>query len=353
EPVRRTSVTRGMACNQGTFRVEETDAAGTCTAVVAGTLIARERTMTFIPDVPWVMGKRYKLTLVSGTNDSCDAGELCDPSSALSFDPLAGLGGGDGGGPALTMPFTGGAPSKGTYMMNTGAPATDVNGNGVVDSSEQMRTENRAAMHITSTTGSINSATFNGNTCGDAAVDNKKGCTYLVGAMPVVMGEATTTCPLPGGATAATCIPVQMSAQTMFGTSITMAADIGLTTISTATGTQIMRIRQGTGGQVMGYIIDNGGTPKIMVALDLYMDAPDMSVTLSSHDLHSKQLSLVLEGPVTFLDDGRISIALSNTADVPVDVSISGPASGHVKMSIPKGEMNLQLVSPAPRGVSL
>ncbi|HUS29857.1 MAG TPA: Ig-like domain-containing protein, partial [Kofleriaceae bacterium] len=69
EPVRRTSVTRGMACNQGTFRVEETDAAGTCTAVVAGTLIARERTMTFIPDAPWVMGKRYKLTLVSGTND--------------------------------------------------------------------------------------------------------------------------------------------------------------------------------------------------------------------------------------------------------------------------------------------
>jgi hypothetical protein len=208
-------------------------------------------------------------------------------------------------------------------------------------------------MHITGTTNSIEGATFSGNTCGDATVDDKKGCTYLVGAMPVVMGDVTTTCPLPGGASAASCIPVTMSAQMMLGTSLTMAAETAIATIDSDTGTQVMRIRQGAGGEITGYIVDNGGMPKIVLALDLYMDAPDMSILLSSHDLHSKQLSLVLEGPVTFLADGRISIALANTADVPIDVSVSGPASGHVKMNIPKGEMNLQLLSPTPRGVSL
>ena len=91
----------------------------------------------------------------------------------------------------------------------------------------------------------------------------------------------------------------------------------------------------------------------MMATLDLYMDAPDMSILLSSHDLHSKKLTVTLEGAVTFLTDGRIAIGLSNTADLPVTVSISGPASGTVNMVVPMGEMKLQLISPAPRGVSL
>jgi len=85
------------------------------------------------------------------------------------------------------------------------------------------------------------------------------------------------------------------------------------------------------------------------------MDAPDMSITLSSHDLHSKKLSVQLEGPLTFLPDGRISISLANTADMPVQVNIDAPLgiAGSVNMIVPKGEMRLQLLSPALRGVSL
>jgi hypothetical protein len=105
---------------------------------------------------------------------------------------------------------------------------------------------------------------------------------------------------------------------------------------------------------VKGYIIDDGaGKPKMVTTLDLYMDAPDMSVLLSSHDLHSKKMTLKLEGPVTFLPDGRIAISLANIEDVPVTVAISGPLSGTVKMVLPKGAMHLQLSSPALRGVSL
>ncbi|HEY5926198.1 MAG TPA: hypothetical protein VIV11_31150, partial [Kofleriaceae bacterium] len=108
-------------------------------------------------------------------------------------------------------------------------------------------------------------------------------------------------------------------------------------------------------GPVTGYLIDRNGTPTMVLALDLYMDAPDMSITLSSHDLHSKPLSVQLEGPLEFLPDGRIAISLSNTADLPVEIAIDAPLgiSGSVRLIVPKGEMRLQLLSPAQRGVQL
>jgi len=354
EPIRRTSVTRGTACGQGSFRVEEVDGAGNCTAVVAGTLMTSDRTLTFVADEPWSDTKKYKLSLISGGNGACDAGELCDPGGAMSFDPLNGMQGGDSGGNPLVIPFTGAAPTGGTFLVTSANPFTDYNGSGGIDSSEQKRAENRAKMRITNVTG-FAGATFTGNTCDAMPVNNKEGCMYLLGAMPVEMGEVSTTCPLPGGATAASCVPVTMGPQAMYATSLTMAADTGtiIGTINTDTNVSVMRIREPSGGPAMGYIVDNGGTPKMVAQLELYMDAPDMSIVLSSHDLHSKPLSVSLEGPLTFQDNGQIAIALTNTADLTVDVAISGPISGHVTMIIPKGEMHLQLVSPAPRGVSL
>ena len=106
-------------------------------------------------------------------------------------------------------------------------------------------------------------------------------------------------------------------------------------------------------GPVTGYIVDEGGTPTLIVELGLYMDAPDMSVPLSDHDLHSKPLTAILRGPMTFLPDGRISIALANTADLPVVVNIDAPlgVDGRVNMIVPANEMKLSLVSPSSRGV--
>jgi hypothetical protein len=82
------------------------------------------------------------------------------------------------------------------------------------------------------------------------------------------------------------------------------------------------------------------------------MDAPDMSIPLASHDLHSKPLSVTLAGPVKFLADGRIAIAAANTADVGVSVTVDAGliGSGKVNMNIPRGEMHLQLVSAPIRG---
>lgn len=349
-PVRRNSVTRGTACNQGSVRVEEVDAAGVnCTAVVAGTLMTHDRAIQFVPDKPWEVGKKYRLTLVSGGNGNCDAGELCGPGGAMSFDSLNGTESGDAGGGDLKIVFTAEAPTGGTYMYATAAPWSDVNGSGFMDSSEQAYDENRAAMRILGTTGAINSASFDDPDC-DPSTPEKENCMYLLGAMPTVMEPVTTEC----NGLAAQCQPLTLSPQAMYATSLSMTAQTALAPIGTKTGTNVMRIREPSGGPVKGYIIDGGnGKPKMVVNLDLYMDAPDMSVLLSSHDLHSKKLTLKLEGPVTFLADGRIAISLANIEDVPVTVAISGPLSGTVKMVLPKGAMHLQLSSPALRGVSL
>src|SRR6185503_18079901 len=136
------------ACNTGDVRIEEVDTAGACTAAVPGTLITRDRSLSFIPDQEWTAGKRYRLTLISGGNDNCDALELCGLQAAANFDPLSGIEGGNGGGPALAITFTGADRSGGTFMMTSPFPFTDINGSGFRDSSEQLRDDNRAALRI-------------------------------------------------------------------------------------------------------------------------------------------------------------------------------------------------------------
>ncbi len=352
QPVRAASIVHGTACNAGSVRIEEVDGAGGCLAVVPGSLLRRDRSVAFVPDVPWVVGKHYRLSLISGSDRSCDAGEVCGLSGdAASFDPLTGtLGDGEAGGPDLVIDFVGAMPDGATFMFAEVSPYADINGSGELDTGEQRRDANRAALRIVHTTGAVSRASFDAVDCVPSTPE-VEGCMYLLGAMPVSLGEVTSSCPVPDGTPAATCVPVALSPQAMYATSLTMDAT-AVITISTATGTSVMRIREPANGPVTGYIIDDGGTPTLVVELDLYMDAPDMSITLSDHDLHSKPISISLRGPVRFLPDGRIAIAVTNVADVPVAVTIDAPlgVTGSVEMILPAGEMKLQLVSRPLRG---
>jgi hypothetical protein len=140
----------------------------------------------------------------------------------------------------------------------------------------------------------------------------------------------------------------------MYATSLSMSATVGFS-VSTTTDTTVMRMRQPAGQPLKGFIVDRNGVPTMVAKLELYMDAPDMDVLLSSHDLHSKPLEVSLEGPVTFLSDGRIAISVRNTADIPVRVNlrVSGLFDGSVDLVVPRNEMKLQLLSPLVRGGSL
>ncbi|HSK05421.1 MAG TPA: Ig-like domain-containing protein [Kofleriaceae bacterium] len=351
-PVRRTSAVLGTSCGTGSVRVEALSAGGGCTGTVPGTLLVHDRSLSFIPDQPWAVGARYRFALASGSDGSCGAGELCGANGvAASFDPLAGAESGDGGGPSLVIDFTAVAPSGATAVFARTEPRTDINGSGFVEAAEVRRDENRAALRITGTSGAIASAKFTTEDC-LSSTPEVESCMYLSGALPVALGELTTSCPLPDGSSAPSCLPVEITPQAMYATAVSMEANITIATIPAETGTTVMRLREPASGPITGYIIDGGGTPKMVVALDLYMDAPDMELTATTHDLHSKPLSVTLEGPVEFLPDGRIAIRVSNVADLPVEVSIEAPfnITGSIQMAVPAGEMKLQLVSAPLRG---
>ncbi|HEU4734715.1 MAG TPA: Ig-like domain-containing protein [Kofleriaceae bacterium] len=355
QPPKPASIVPGTACNTGSVRVEEVDAGGACVAAVAGTVIHHDRALSFVPDAPWQDGKQYRLTLVSGTNASCATGEICGISgAAASFDPLGGDTSNDAGGPNLVIDYAGTAATAATLMVTEAAPYTDVNGSGFLDTGEIRRDDNRVLLKIAGTGGLITSASFDNNTpdC-DPSTAQKEACMYLSGAMPVELMPLSHDCPLPGGETAASCVPVALSPQAMYGTSVAIDATAALiATINTPTGVSVLRIREPANGPVTGYLIDDHGTPTLVLALDVYLDAPDMSVLggLASDDLHSKPLSVVLRGPLRFLPDGRIAIAVKNVADVALTVTINAIFSGSVDLLIPAGEMKLQLVSPPLRG---
>lgn len=355
QPLNHNSVALGTQCNAGDVRVEETDGNGACTAAVPGTLIVHERTIEFIPDAPWTPGTTYRLTLVSGGNTSCDAGEICGLQSAASFDPVNGMTSGAAGGPNMVIDFTGAPAATGTFVFTDTEPFTDLNGSGLVDGPEVARLENAAALRITGTHGFVAKASWNGADC-IASTTEVENCQFLQGAMPTTMLDVQMNCMLPNGQSVPSCIPVAMSPQVMFGTSTSIHAttSVGLA-LDNPTGAVIMRLREPSSGPITGYIYDAGGTPHLQVELALYMDAPDMSITLSTHDLHSKPLQLVLDGPVNFLEDGRIAIDLSNTADMPVTINISNSllGSGAVDLLVPQGLMTLQLISPPVRGALL
>jgi hypothetical protein len=351
-PALASSLVVGTTCDTGAIRIETVDDTGACTGVVPGTLLRHARDLAFVPDVPWVTGQAYRLRLVSGPDATCDAGEICGANGrAARFEPLAGMGTTAGGGPDLIVAFTGAAAASRTTLLASASPAADINGSGQLDAVETAPDTNRVALRIASTSGLITSAAFTGADC-VPQTPQQEACMYVAGAIPATLGDKRDNCPLPDGTTAATCVPVEMTPQAMYSTSITMtAAALGIG-IQSTTGMSVMRMRQPANAPLEGYIVDDGGTPKLVTALDLYMDAPDMTVPLATSDMHSKQLSVLLEGPVAFQPDGRLALSLSNVADVPITVGITAPLgiTGTVKLVVPKGEMKLQLVTPPQRG---
>jgi hypothetical protein len=352
QPLRRTSVALGATCNTGSVRVERVDGEGACIEPVAGSLVVRDREIAFIPAHPWLAGERYRLRLVSGANAPCAAGEVCGANGPpASFDPLAGTTAAASGGPDLVVAFTGTPATQATTLFAAANPAVDLNGSGRVDPGELPQTENRVALRIAGTGGLLTFANFQGPDCLPETPEVES-CMYIAGEMPAQLGERRDNCTLPDGSSVATCIPVTLGAQAMYSTAVTMTAGalgIGLTA---DTGMSVMRVREPADHPLEGYIVDRGGTPTLVVALDLYMDAPDMSLPLAQHDMHSKPLAVSLEGPLTFTPDGRIAIALRNTAEVPITVGINAPLGiqGTVNLVVPAGEMHLQLMSRPQRG---
>ncbi len=357
QPMRPDTLVEGTSCGNGGVRIEALDANGACSGPVSGTLLARDRGFRFVPARPWTVGARYRLVLNGGNDGSCDTLELCSAAGVpLNTDPLNGQG--SGGGPAAVLPFTVTAPTPDSLQPLETQPFADENGNGDVDGAEAVHDENRVAMEVAGTGGIVTDASLNGPDC-VATRTGTQVCTALHAQLPVVVGAVLPKCPIDanGAATASggPCVRVRVLPNVILNSSLSMNTTvIGLLPINNLpTHGLIMRVRE-PGGPAYGYILGEAGQtyPQFVIQQSVYLDAPDLSIAggLASHDLSSKPLTIALKGPVTFLPDGRMHVALKNLADVPLTVNISALGlSGNVDLRIPQGEMHVTLVGPPTR----
>ena len=369
QPMDVSSLTLGSACDNGAIRVEALDSGGTCTGVVAGSLIAETRSFKFIPRHPLTVNSNYRLTLVAGGNTSCDAGEICGANGVpLNPDPLNGAQASDAGGGNIVSTFTASAVNEDVFLPLRLESYSDINGNGFVDSGETARAENSAAVSIVGIGGIVSAASFldapGGSVIPEASI-------YLSGGLPVTIGqpEPLTIDGSVWGMTlaGASQIPVEVHPGVLYGTSITMDSTatvlfLDIPIADVATGMSVMRLRQ-SDGPIRGYIVQEEGVeqPQFIARLDLYMDAPDMEIEVDipllggliavNHSLHSLPLTAVVKGPVTFLDDGRVRIEQSNVDAINLDIDLTSIAgNGSVSLQIGAGGMRLNVIGNPLKG---
>lgn len=134
------------------------------------------------------------------------------------------------------------------------------------------------------------------------------------------------------------------------------------------TGPMVMRIRHAGADRaqpVPGFISTHPDTGALWfeTELDVYMDAPylhpDIDLTDLDHNMRSFPINgIQLEGPITFLDDGRMQIHLANSNPLDLGIAITGNVLGGLgdvfvgspntalTLRIPPGELVLNYVSP-------
>ncbi|KXO14065.1 hypothetical protein AKG98_129 [Moritella sp. JT01] len=358
------SIRLGETCNTGSFRVEivEPNGLGHCVGTVPGVLNYENKILTFSPDENWQdQGSNlYRYSLISSEGATkggvdCSTGEvLCSvqgyplQTTLLKSDSRE-----DHGGPDMLMPFRAVPASKLVFnplMM----PTTDTNRDYRWDDiKEEVVSGNLAKLSLLKTSGALIRATVGcelDQTCSD---DYAK--TYISGFMPTEVGEYDFE---------NNRIPVKVHAEQLISSNVNVAAilgflNIGLIKSEVPTGTMVMRpmypVVNGKTEVPTGYIIWNEEENRLnfKIDLDIYMDNPFMSVLggVVSHNLHSYPIKAKLQGPLTFLDDGRMNIELMNLDQIELDVVLNlggfnskGGIAG-MTLIIEPGDMSLQQIS--------
>lgn len=393
------------------FRVEQIDATGAFVASVDGQLSVRDRSLSFMPASPWQEDVLYQFVLVSngdGASSSCTPGNMVCGADGLPLKTrllattAANAPALDGGGPAMTIAFRGGAPVSSAFSQLVNLPVADVNANALRDAGEDSPVDasgtlvneemlkNSNLIEIDSTGGAIAAANI-GCPVGDSCPQQAYG--YITGALDVEVMGYYSAAEIPsvargsvpqavldaGGGVLVYLYPniMTVSESTVYAnTSI-----IGTTADPSSTGPLIMRMRHqcdarvgaipaqpnaaslpacnGHHGLVEGWIIEGMSGPVFVAVLDLYLDAPALQPVVrilgipsnAQHNLRSYGLDGVsVAGPVAFIDDGRMEISQLSQDDVFANIEISavgGFAGGNVMLRIPTGGINLNYISTA------
>ncbi|SOC08659.1 Ig-like domain-containing protein [Alloalcanivorax xenomutans] len=384
------------------FIVESVDDAGSTLEVVEGKLTYMGRKIVFEPDQPWEEGVLYRYTLPSqeGSVDaaSCAGVAICDVRGLPLQTQLLAQNADDApaatdGGPNLEIFFRGAPNTTATLQPLRNLPTSDVNANFVWDSGEVPPSQDAEAKRNSARIVRDPESNKDGDgSAGSGAVtDAEVGCavgescpddkfSYISGNLDVeVVGFRTAdevkamddgSTPqeaLDNGGVLVYIMPTQLvvSSATVYSEPVLGDAP------PAATGPQFMRIRytcdatstdnpcsEPDMGRVRGWIVKGENNPRFLTNLDLYLDAPKLSPTVSipllgtftlTHNLHSYLLDgLQLAGDVTFLDDGRLQIEQISQNKLALGVELGGlplnlPASIYV--GIPAGDTFLNYLS--------
>lgn len=356
----KASIRLGEACDTGSFRVEIVEANGTgnCIETVPGVLNYENKILTFSPDDNWQdQGSNvYRYSLISAEGETrgsvdCSSGEvLCSaqgyPLQTTLLKPDSHE---DLGGPDMLMPFRA-APADKLVFNPLMMPTSDTNRDYRWDDiKEEVISGNFAKLSLLETSGALIRATVGcelDQTCSD---DYAK--TYISGFMPTEVGAYDAV---------NNRIPVKIHAEQLISSSVNIAAMLGLFNqglipSDVPTATMVMRpkypVVNGKTEVPTGYIIWNEEENRLnfKIDLDIYMDNPFMSVLggIVSHNLHSYPIKAKLQGPLTFLDDGRMNIELSNLNQIKLKVvlDIAGTGLAGMVLAIEPGDMSLQQIS--------
>ena len=214
--------------------------------------------MPFVPDVPWAIGKRYRLSSIAGGNENCDAGELCGSATATPRTSIRSPDvDGGGGGTNLSIDFTGATGVTGDVSVLGGGPVHRRQRLGLHRRPAKSRaTRTAPRCGSSSTTGACHRRDFNGRDCVPETPENED-CMYLLGAMPTQLGELTTELPVPAQRRQLHPGDADAAGDVRDRDHRWPPRSVGIATIDADTGITVMRIREPAGGgPVTGYIVD-------------------------------------------------------------------------------------------------
>lgn len=345
-----------------TFRVERQS--GGNWGTVNGQLDLEPLGLRFTPASPWEAGQTYRYVLGSNGNhrsdgsaasSRCGTAAICSSNGlplqtqSLGVDhddaPTAG-----GGGPDLEIWFKGGPASTYVFQSLRGLPSHDVNANFLHEPGEtgpaleegRLVAPNAARLRATGTSGLVTGAKIG---CDVGASCDDREFLYLSSALDAQVAE------LDGDEVEVLIEPTQLIASSVdvYATAVPLLVSVEN---PTRTGPQVMRVRHAGPNRdqpVAARLFRNdSGQLSLRGTLDLYLDAPALVgrataigviPTLLTHNLHSLPLTVQVEGPVSFLPDGRMLARLENTSDITLTVELTA----NVVLEIPGGSITLTI----------
>ena len=361
--------------NETTFFVERRDSSNNWLPI-PGRLDILPQRVEFFPHTPWQVGELYRYTLKSVDNPDCGVTAICSPDGAplqtrqISQSSASAPAPREGGPDMVNHFVAAGEDDRYTLVGLRVLPVADANTNMVLDEEEQGAVvledssidppPNHLGLMLKSYGGVITNANL-GCSLGEDCPENhfaflSSGAlaagprTYdpnvQVNRRLIDSNPATDN--FVAGAIRANVYPTTVSTTSVF----LEAQALGLITIGLDTGPLILRLLPQESDEpfITGFISDTPNGPWFNATFSVLVDAPELRPALGpivlSHDIRSKSVvNVTLEGPLRFVDDGRLILKLSNAdaLEIPAGISLLGLGLGSVELEVPPLALDMTL----------